>query len=176
MCQQMQLWVVENCCWGPISAAGARHLPLGHSMRGGGRFLIFSKYFCLHLFLTFFYLPLVLNFNCWICQRCYMDFSKLLHGFLKIDTCISLICYMDLSKLLHGFFKVVLCISRLLPNKTKLKFDQDFKAFWSFCFEQKVLNESGYSMPWVCCAFGNDYNYFTLFYNFCVFLLMLVLF
>ena len=47
MCQQMQLWVVENCCWGPISAAGARHLPLGHSMRGGGRFLIFSKYFYL---------------------------------------------------------------------------------------------------------------------------------
>ena len=29
------------------------------------------------------------------------------------------------------------------------------KACWSFCFEQKVLNESKYSMPWVHCAFGN---------------------
>ena len=24
--------------------------------------------------------------NCWICQSCYMDFSKLLDGFVKIDT------------------------------------------------------------------------------------------
>ena len=36
--------------------------------------------------------------------------------------------------------KVVLCISCPLPNKTKLEFDQDFKACWSFCFELKVLN------------------------------------
>ena len=35
---------------------------------------------------------------------------------------------MDLIKLLHGFVKVVLCISRPLPNKTMLKFDQNFKA------------------------------------------------
>ena len=84
-----------------------------------------------------------------------MDFSKFLHGFVKIDTGISLSCYMDLSKLLHGFFKVVLCISRLLPNKTKLKFDQDFKVSWSFCFELKVLYVSEYSMPWIRCAFGN---------------------
>ena len=26
----------------------------------------------------------------WICQNCYMDFFKLLHGFVKIDTWISL--------------------------------------------------------------------------------------
>ena len=38
-----------------------------------------------------------------ICQSFYMDFSKLLHGFVKIDTWISLSCYMDLSKLMHGF-------------------------------------------------------------------------
>ena len=63
MCQQMQLWVVENCCWGPISAAGARHLPLGHSMRGGGRFLLFSKYVYLQLFIfNISYLPLVFIF------------------------------------------------------------------------------------------------------------------
>ena len=88
MCQQMQLWVVENCCWGPISAAGARHLPLGHSMRGEGRFLIFSKYFYLHLFIfNFSHFPLVtlLNFVqivTWISPNCSMDFSKLIHEFL----------------------------------------------------------------------------------------------
>ena len=48
-----------------------------------------------------------------------MDFSKLLHGFLKS-------CYMDLLKLLHRLVKIVLCISRPLPNKTKLKFDEEF--------------------------------------------------
>ena len=64
----------------------------------------------------------------------------------------------DLSKLLHGFVRVVLCLSRPLSNKTKLKFDQDFKACWSFCLELKVLNESKYSMSWVRCAFGNIYN------------------
>ena len=48
----------------------------------------------------------------------YMDFSKLLHGVVKIDTWIALnfyrdlsklilSCYADLSKLLHGFVKVV---------------------------------------------------------------------
>ena len=42
---------------------------------------------------------------------------------------------MDFSNLLHGFVKVVLCISRSLPNKTKTKFDRDVKACWSFCFE-----------------------------------------
>ena len=34
---------------------------------------------------------------------------------------------MILLKLLHGFVKVVLCIFHPLPNKTKLKFDQDYK-------------------------------------------------
>ena len=42
---------------------------------------------------------------------------------------------MDLIKLLLWFVKVVLHISHHLPNKTKLKFDQDFKAF-----EASVLN------------------------------------
>ena len=46
-----------------------------------------------------------------------LDLSKLLHGFVKIDTWISLSvtwicqgCRMDLSKMLHGFIKVVTCI------------------------------------------------------------------
>ena len=62
-----------------------------------------------------------------------MDFSKLLHGFLKIDTVIFLSCYMDLSQFLRGFVYVVTRIypsrfMNFLPNKAKLKFDQDFKA------------------------------------------------
>ena len=32
-----------------------------------------------------------------------MDFSKLLHGFVKIETGISLCCYMDFSIVIHGF-------------------------------------------------------------------------
>ena len=57
-----------------------------------------------------------------------MDFSKLLDGFVKIDTWISFGCYRDLLKLIRVLVKVVLCISQPLPIKTKLKFDQDFKA------------------------------------------------
>ena len=56
---------------------------------------------------------------------------------------------------MHGFVNVVPCVSRPLPNKTKLKFDQEFKAHWSFCSDLKVLIESKYSIPWVRCAFGN---------------------
>ena len=152
MCQQMQLWVVENCCWGPISAAGARHLPLGHSMRGGGRFLIFSKYFYLHPFIfNFFHFPLVtlLNFVqivTWISFSYYMDSSKLLQSHVDLSIFFYVfpaLCQTKiirgrwirlnwiivfLSKLLHGFGKVVTCISSPLPNKTKLKFDQDIEA------------------------------------------------
>ena len=49
-----------------------------------------------------------------------MDFSWLLHGFVKIDARMSPYCY-------YGFVKVVLCIYHPLPNKIKLKFDHDFK-------------------------------------------------
>ena len=80
---------------------------------------------------------------------CYINLSKLIHGFLSFS-------------LLHGFVNLsklfYLWISRPLPNKTRLKFDQDFKACWSFCFEIKLLNESKYSLPWVRCAFGNVCN------------------
>ena len=79
----------------------------------------------------------------------------MIHGFLKNFTWTLQSCYMDLLKLLRGFAKDILCISRPLPNKTKLKFDKDFKACWSFCFELKLLNESKYSLPWVRSAFGN---------------------
>ena len=62
-------------------------------------------------------------------NSCYMDLSKLIHGFLPVVTWICQRCYMDLLKLLRGFVKVVLCVSHPLPNKTKLKFDHDFKSF-----------------------------------------------
>ena len=112
--------------------------------------------------------PSLSKCSCWILFN--LDLSKLLHKF-------TICCYMDLSKsinrflwfcmfcqkLLHGFAKVVvrgfanvaLCISLPLTNKTKLKFVQDFKACWSFCFELKVLNDSKYSMTWVRCTFSN---------------------
>ena len=45
-----------------------------------------------------------------------------------------------------------------LPNKTKLKFDKDFRVCWSFCFELKVLNESKYSMSLVRCRFRNVFS------------------
>ena len=47
----------------------------------------------------------------------------------------DLIClnwYMYFSKLLHGFSKVVLEIS------SRLNFDLDLKACWSFCFGKKI--------------------------------------
>ena len=47
--------------------------------------------------------------NCWICQSCYMNFAKLLYGFVKIDKRNSLGCYMDLSMLLHGFLNFFQC-------------------------------------------------------------------
>ena len=40
-------------------------------------------------------------------------------------------------------------------KKSKLKFVQDPKACWLFCFELNVSNESNFSMPWVRCAFVN---------------------
>ena len=50
----------------------------------------------------------------------------MLHGFVKIDTWISLSYFMGVFKSLHGFVSVVQCISRPLPKK--LNFDQDFKT------------------------------------------------
>ena len=118
----------------------------------------------------------------WICQICYMEFCKF--WFVKIDQWISLICSMDLPKLIYGFScymdlpnyymyycfvdfsKFFLCNPSPLPNKIKLKCDQDFKACWSFCFELKVLNELKHSMHWVRCAFGKNFSlFFRLFFK-----------
>ena len=85
----------------------------------------------------------------------YMDLSKLIHGIVKVATWICKSCYM-----------VDLFISHPLPNKTKLKFGQDFKACWSFCFESCRMSQSTHSMPGIRCAFGNVFinkfsKYFT---------------
>ena len=90
------------------------------------------------------------------------------HQFIAIDTSLQRnttikigsfqSCHTVFLEVFHWFFKDVLCFSRPLPKETKLKFDQDFKICWSFCFEIKLLNESKYSMPWVRCAFDNVYT------------------
>ena len=54
---------------------------------------------------------------------------------------------MDFSKLMHGFVKVV-NLSMLFYVLLKLKFDQDIKALWSFCYELIMLNEPKYLIPW----------------------------
>ena len=84
-------------------------------------------------------LALNVELNCWISQRCYMDLSKLLYVFLAL--CQTKPSW-SLAKSLHGFvridlwigfIKVVSSYSCPLPNKTKLKFDQKFKACLCFC-------------------------------------------
>ena len=62
-----------------------------------------------------------------IWQKCYMNFTKLLNGFVKIDTWISLSCYMDLSKLIHGFLQVVTWICQ----KWYMDFSKLFHVFWN---------------------------------------------
>ena len=39
----------------------------------------------------------------WICKNCYIDFSELLHGFIKVATWICLCFYTDSSKLFYVF-------------------------------------------------------------------------
>ena len=78
-----------------------------------------------------------------------MDMSKLMHvlsGFVNVCKWICLSYYMDLSSCSLFFLP--------LPNKIKLKFDQDFKVCWSFRFELKVLKVSNAFR----CAFDNIQN------------------
>ena len=63
--------------------------------------------------------------------KIYMDFLKSLNGFS---------CYTNLSKVLQRFATrflhgVILFFSRPLPNKTKLKFDQDSKLVEPFALK-----------------------------------------
>ena len=66
-----------------------------------------------------------------------MDFSKLLHRYVKIETWISLSCYMDLSNLSH----VYLDLLKLLEGFVKV--DQNAKnvKFATFAIlRQKCTN------------------------------------
>ena len=119
---------------------------------------------------SFYYLIPILNFALnvgfvkvltWTSTG-HMDLPKLIYGFS---------CYMDLPNYYMyycfvDFSKFFLCNPSPLPNKIKLKCDQDFKACWSFCFELKVLNELKHSMHWVRCAFGKKFSlFFRLFFK-----------
>jgi len=75
----------------------------------------------------------------WIMLKWIVRFlSKLLHWFVKVVTCISrpltnkprwnLTKNGILLKWIVQFVEVVTSFSRLLPNKTKLKFDKDFEV------------------------------------------------
>ena len=73
-------------------------------------------------------------------------------------------------ELIHGYVQFVLSISRPLPNKTMLKFDQNFKACVSgrliYLLKSYLLGLHVVAVvwavilanafnPWVWCAFGN---------------------
>ena len=67
-----------------------------------------------------------------------------------------------------------LCVSRYLTTQTKLKFDHDFKACWSYCFELKVLIESKHAMPWVICGFGNVFLQLSNIYYYYIYIYQIV--
>ena len=89
-----------------------------HTNRGNKWYLIRPKSdHCVALSVTF---SSCWFFSNWIFQSCYVDLSRLLDGFVKIDVWISLSCYMDLccqkwymdfSRLLDGFVKIDAWIS-----------------------------------------------------------------
>ena len=69
---------------------------------------------------------------------------KILHDFLSVTTRVS--------------SRDFTFISRPLPNKTKLKFGQDLKDCWSFCFECFDSINTIVSKPWVHYAVCNVFR------------------
>ena len=69
----------------------------------------------------------------WIFQSCYTNFSMLLLGCFKFDTCISLTWYKDLSKLVLVF---------LYMEVTKLNsaFGNVYMGHCSFCYNSNTSN------------------------------------
>ena len=81
----------------------------------------------------------------------------LLHGFVKIDTKISLSCHMDLSKLLHGFALVVtrICLSCFMyfspfAKKNQAEVLPRFQSLLKLLPWTKVLNALGLLCLWQC--------------------------
>ena len=70
-----------------------------------------------------------------ICQSCYIDLSKLFHGFVKVGIWIC---------------QVLICIS--CPNQTRQKFDQDFKGRWRIYACAVQLNGSFFCKEWKDCV------------------------
>ena len=66
--------------------------------------------------------------NCLYCQSCYMDFSNLFNGFVKINTWISLSCYMDLLKNMD-LSKLFYFSCQTKPNWSLAKISKFFEAF-----------------------------------------------
>ena len=64
----------------------------------------------------------------WCCQ---VEFCTRLRRICHNVTWNCQKCYMDLSKLLHGFVKVVMLFLDFFKTKTMLMFDQDFEAYWN---------------------------------------------
>ena len=68
-----------------------------------------NHHFDLHSFGSHFYRSQVQSLHCYALSALLLKFvqidgfSKLLNGLVRIDTLISLSCYMDFSKLVHGF-------------------------------------------------------------------------
>ena len=100
----------------------------------------------------------------WICQSCYMYFSRLLHGFVKVDMLISISCwmdfskliiwsgYMDLIKLLNGYVKVfyvflALCQTKPSWSLTKIsKLDEASALNW-WCWMSQSTQCLGFVLP-----------------------------
>ena len=72
--------------------------------------------------------PSLISKSFFLCKTLLRDRSPII-----ALSCQSLTDWFTIYSLL-----ILWCVSRPLPNKTKLKFDQDFKACWSFCLGSVV--------------------------------------
>ena len=89
-----------------------------------------------------------------------MDLPKLLHGFVIIDTWISLSCYLDLSKLMHGFLKKFTWTCQNWYMDFSTLFPGFFKIDrWIFLCCQ--MDSSKLLHTWICLSCYMDLSKFT---------------
>ena len=79
-------------------------------------------------------------FVTWSCQNWCMDFSKLLHGFVKVFKWICQSCSLYFSP---------------FAKQNQAEFWPRFQRLLKLLLWTKGFYESKYSMPWVRCGFGN---------------------
>ena len=98
-----------------------------------------------------------------VCEYCWKTFSNsfnLKQHIVNVHiqsqgvTCTMCDKVTWICKFLQGFVKLVLCISCPLPKINRLKFDQDFKTCWSFCFEIELLNLAMFAICLSCSFFS----------------------